>query len=150
MVPANPAALRPSPTATPLRPLATKPHWSPPVHSTALRQLQRLPAPQRTAGGGAQCVAGQLPALQPGTEVRRGRRRRLHRARVEVPGLLETDDYDHDTNNQTGRDLLLRLVEYQDVYYTLVTENEQQQLRFPDNIVELVRSARDRATEEEP
>ncbi|KAK8022675.1 hypothetical protein PG993_013442 [Apiospora rasikravindrae] len=60
----------------------------------------------------------------------------------------KTDDYNHDGNNQTGRDLLIRLVEYQDVYQTLVTENEDQGPRFPDNIVDLVRSARDRATEE--
>ncbi|KAK8091610.1 hypothetical protein PG997_001971 [Apiospora hydei] len=59
----------------------------------------------------------------------------------------KTDDYNHESNNQTERDLLIRLVEYQDVYQTLVTENEQQK-HFPDNIVDLVRSARDRVTEE--
>ncbi|KAK8015993.1 hypothetical protein PG991_008881 [Apiospora marii] len=58
----------------------------------------------------------------------------------------KTEDYPHDSNDQTEKDLLLRLVEYQDVYQTLVTENDDHQ-RFPDNIVDLVRSARDRATE---
>ncbi|KAK8109145.1 hypothetical protein PG984_014946 [Apiospora sp. TS-2023a] len=59
----------------------------------------------------------------------------------------KTGDYPHDSNNQTEKDLLIRLVEYQDVYQTLVTENEDSH-RFPDNIVDLVRSAQDRATEE--
>lgn len=59
----------------------------------------------------------------------------------------KTEDYPHESSNQTEVDLLIRLVEYQDVYQTLVTENDDHQ-RFPDNIVDLVRSARDRATEE--
>ncbi|KAK7960479.1 hypothetical protein PG996_011126 [Apiospora saccharicola] len=59
----------------------------------------------------------------------------------------ETPDYPHDSTNQTEQDLLIRLVEYQDVYQTLVTESKDAK-RFPDNIVDLVRSARDRAMEE--
>ncbi|KAK7937357.1 uncharacterized protein PG986_014225 [Apiospora aurea] len=60
----------------------------------------------------------------------------------------KTEDWEHDTNNQTDRDLLLRLIEYQDVQQTLASENENDRCPFPDNTVDLIRSARDRVAAE--
>lgn len=54
----------------------------------------------------------------------------------------ETDDYS--TGNKTERDLLVRLVEYQSVYQTMVTQSRQD--AFPDDIVDQVRSLHDLAT----